>query len=726
MEQALLALANKLAKHAKLKEAKKTSITELDAKFAHQLYKAICVPVMDFDPVLAQFSVPVILLGAIVDSISKNFIQFDLGKVASPEDLLAHKPQAWYSLLKVFQCLNDCLAISERSAVESSPVQETSSPVSTVIQKITPATGPTQPASASVKQRRRAVLYSPVTAYSRQKRLGVARKRKKKDKNHGIHAPSLISDIPASSGEDFALSRRRAHMATKKATIHYQNTVWRHRYLACVKAKRLSQLETLKSKKKYLQEEIREKISVQLLDALSHPPKGTNMDADQRLSNEPSELGALGKRKKLTDHLENTEGEAFRKVKKPGDDSSLLVNVFVVFFFGRFHLVEQLQTSDATESSTQHSASDRYVALLERTIVEFAQMIRSHTEEDLHLWQPSVKELLEMEQQVLAVDREIQQQRQENAEYLARFSAVHEENLKSLGELSTQLTEAKLLNVELEHEKSLIQEKLEVATSANDAFRKQIEELMTHMNSAETPIPGESERQYNAKILESMNVDYGQFKRLQDDNKRLQEAVSHYRNCADQVVKLQMEVESSNLKVQANEQVLKNLAAENSEMKLLICKSSPGMTSTSALDDLLQTVASLRRQLGERIAAYEENYDAQKLIAPLLKDAECQTDNLAHSDRPQTLLTDEKEILEVADETESEAQSSIDGPFITIHFKDNPVAKARLIFDKSELGISATAQEKLEKQVAKLQKFYDSHSCCKMTPSVDPNDMETE
>ncbi|KFD57713.1 hypothetical protein D918_00524 [Trichuris suis] len=709
MEEALLALANKLVRNAKLEEAKKTSIIELDARFVHQLYKAICVPVMDFDPVLAQFSAPVILLGAIVDSISKNFIQFDLSKMAPPEDLLAHKPQAWYSLLKVFQCLIDCFATSPRSVTESSPVPERASPLRTEAQKVTPSGRPTQPASALPKQRR-AVLYSPITAHSRQKRLGVARRRKK-SKDHGMHVPTSISNIPAeiavSLGDDFALKRRCAHMAAKKATVRYHNTVWRHRYLACVKAKRLSQLETLKSKKELLKEEIREKVSVQLLDMLSNPLE------EQRLPNDPSELAGLGKRKKLTDHLEDAEGEAFCKVKKPGDDASLL-------------------TSDATQPSTQHNASNRYVALLERTIVEFAQLIRSHAEEDVQLWKPSVKELLEMEQQVLAVDSEIQQQRKENAEYLARFSAVHEENLKSLRELSMQLTKAKLLNVELEHEKSLIQEKLEVATSANDAFRKQIEELMTHMNSAEAPMPGESERQYNAKILESMNVDYGEFKRLQDDNKRLQEAVSHYRNCADQVVKLQMEAESSKLKIEASEQILKDLAAENSEMKLLICNSSPGMTSTSALDDLLQTVASLRRQLGERIAAYEENYDIQKLMAPVLKDAECQTDEQVHSDtvlftdRPQTLLMDETQSLEVTEETENETDSSIDGSFVAVHFKDNPVATAQIVYGRSELGNSGTAQEKLEKQVAKLQKFYDSHSCCKMAPSVDPNDMEAE
>uniref|UniRef100_A0A5S6QMY7 Uncharacterized protein n=1 Tax=Trichuris muris TaxID=70415 RepID=A0A5S6QMY7_TRIMR len=270
MEEALLALANNVARHAKLEDTKKTSIIELNAKFVYQLYKAICVPVMDFDPVLAQFSAPEVLLGAIIECISKTFVKFDVNKVTSPQDLLAHKPQAWYSLLKVFQCLSDCLMPSPTSITEGSPTPETSSD-RTEARKATSSGGFCQPASALRKPQRRSVLYSPLTAHARQKRLGIAKMRKKRDDH--IKRPSI--DVPAeliaSFDEDSALKRCVAHAALKRAAIHYRNTHWHYRYMMCMKAKRLSQLDMLQKKKKQLQEEIIEKVSVRILAALSNP-----------------------------------------------------------------------------------------------------------------------------------------------------------------------------------------------------------------------------------------------------------------------------------------------------------------------------------------------------------------------------------------------------------------------------------------------------------------------
>uniref|UniRef100_A0A5S6QN37 Uncharacterized protein n=1 Tax=Trichuris muris TaxID=70415 RepID=A0A5S6QN37_TRIMR len=436
------------------------------------------------------------------------------------------------------------------------------------------------------------------------------------------------------------------------------------------------------------------------------------MNSEQRLSSECTEFAHLGKRKNLTDQQTDEESEIFSKVRRSADDSSLL-------------------TSDATGRSTVDDDSVCYANLLQEKVNTLVETVRSQAEQHYRLWTSSAKERLNMEQHLLAADSEIHQQQEENADRLVKFSELHEENSKYLHKLSTQLSDMKVLNMQLEHEKSLAEKKLQVTSLANESLRKKVEDLLQYLESNKAPIPGETERQDNAKIFESMNLRYTDFKRMEEENKRLHEVVKHYKNCADQTVKLHLEMESMKLQAEAKEQILKDLAEENTEMKLLICNGSHGSTSTSALDELLHTVVSLRKQLGEQFTTQKENYDVYKLIAPVLKDAECQTEKLLHCDvasctsQPHALGVVEKQIPEVAGKTKNAGIVPLSPGFIAIHFKDNPVAKAQLAYSKRELPTSDTTREKLERRLSMLEKFYELHSSCNLAPDGDQIDMET-
>ncbi|KRZ78366.1 hypothetical protein T10_2840, partial [Trichinella papuae] len=248
----------------------------LDSQFIYDLYCAVCVPAMEYDPVLPQFVVPSVLLTSIIECISENFISFDLQEIFTANDLLSHKAQAWFAVLKLFDSIYECLCKDKDEdkgdRVKGEAVAKVKIPSVKddkdlqVPKKIIPSRTASKP---------RSVIYSPRLQYLRQKRMRDYRRKSvaalKSDKR------GLLSDLKAIPELsickklllDSAVKRRHYLNSLKRARISCQNIQWRQRQLKAQVVRMKANLENELHKKQLLIDDFKDKISRKLLHEMS-------------------------------------------------------------------------------------------------------------------------------------------------------------------------------------------------------------------------------------------------------------------------------------------------------------------------------------------------------------------------------------------------------------------------------------------------------------------------
>ncbi|KRZ17013.1 hypothetical protein T11_4345 [Trichinella zimbabwensis] len=248
----------------------------LDSQFIYDLYCAVCVPAMEYDPVLPQFVVPSVLLTSIIECISENFISFDLQEIFTANDLLSHKAQAWFAVLKLFDSIYECLCKDKDEdkgdRVKGEAVAKVEIPSAKddkdlqVPKKIIPSRTASKP---------RSVIYSPRLQYLRQKRMRDYRRKSvaalKSDKR------GLLSDLKAIPElnickkllVDSAVKRRHYLNSLKRARISCQNIQWRQRQLKAQVVRMKANLENELHKKQLLIDDFKDKISRKLLHEMS-------------------------------------------------------------------------------------------------------------------------------------------------------------------------------------------------------------------------------------------------------------------------------------------------------------------------------------------------------------------------------------------------------------------------------------------------------------------------
>ncbi|KRX77332.1 hypothetical protein T02_2392 [Trichinella nativa] len=242
------------------------------AQFIYDLYCAVCVPAMEYDPVLPQFAVPSVLLTSIIECISENFISFDLQEIFTANDLLSHKVQAWFAVLKLFDSIYECLFKEKDEDKDDGFKGEAVAKVEIpsakddkdlqVPKKIAPSRTAPKP---------RSVIYSPRLQYLRQKRMRNYRRKNvaplKSDKHR------LLSDLKAipelSICMDSAVKRRHYLNSLKRARISCQNIQWRQRHLKAQVVRMKANLENKLHKKQLLINDFKDKISRKLLNEMN-------------------------------------------------------------------------------------------------------------------------------------------------------------------------------------------------------------------------------------------------------------------------------------------------------------------------------------------------------------------------------------------------------------------------------------------------------------------------
>ncbi|KRY45092.1 hypothetical protein T03_13975 [Trichinella britovi] len=241
-------------------------------QFIYDLYCAVCVPAMEYDPVLPQFAVPSVLLTSIIECISENFISFDLQEIFTANDLLSHKAQAWFAVLKLFDSIYECLCKEKDEDKDDGFKGEAVAKVEIpsakddkdlqVPKKIAPSRTAPKP---------RSVIYSPRLQYLRQKRMRDYRRKNvaalKSDKHR------LLSDLKAipelSICMDSAVKRRHYLNSLKRARISCQNIQWRQRHLKAQVVRMKANLENKLHKKQLLIHDFKDKISRKLLNEMN-------------------------------------------------------------------------------------------------------------------------------------------------------------------------------------------------------------------------------------------------------------------------------------------------------------------------------------------------------------------------------------------------------------------------------------------------------------------------
>ncbi|KRZ45320.1 hypothetical protein T4C_702 [Trichinella pseudospiralis] len=248
----------------------------LDSQFIYDLYCAICVPAMEYDPVLSQFVVPSVLLTSVIECISENFINFDLQEIFTANDLLSHKVHAWYAVLKLFDSIYECLCkeedLDKGDRVEGETVAkvEISSAKDDkdlqVAKKIAPS---------RTKSKPRSVIYSPRLQYLRQKRMRDYRRKTvaamKSDERCLLSDLKAIQELNVCNKLllDSAVKRRHYLNSLKKARISCHNIQWRHRQLKAQVVRMKANLENELHKKQLLINDFKDKISRKLLHEMS-------------------------------------------------------------------------------------------------------------------------------------------------------------------------------------------------------------------------------------------------------------------------------------------------------------------------------------------------------------------------------------------------------------------------------------------------------------------------
>ncbi|KRY93344.1 hypothetical protein T4D_8985 [Trichinella pseudospiralis] len=246
------------------------------AQFIYDLYCAICVPAMEYDPVLSQFVVPSVLLTSVIECISENFINFDLQEIFTANDLLSHKVHAWYAVLKLFDSIYECLCkeedLDKGDRVEGETVAkvEISSAKDDkdlqVAKKIAPS---------RTKSKPRSVIYSPRLQYLRQKRMRDYRRKTvaamKSDERCLLSDLKAIQELNVCNKLllDSAVKRRHYLNSLKKARISCHNIQWRHRQLKAQVVRMKANLENELHKKQLLINDFKDKISRKLLHEMS-------------------------------------------------------------------------------------------------------------------------------------------------------------------------------------------------------------------------------------------------------------------------------------------------------------------------------------------------------------------------------------------------------------------------------------------------------------------------
>ncbi|KRX98483.1 hypothetical protein T4A_3153 [Trichinella pseudospiralis] len=248
----------------------------MTAQFIYDLYCAICVPAMEYDPVLSQFVVPSVLLTSVIECISENFINFDLQEIFTANDLLSHKVHAWYAVLKLFDSIYECLCkeedLDKGDRVEGETVAkvEISSAKDDkdlqVAKKIAPS---------RTKSKPRSVIYSPRLQYLRQKRMRDYRRKTvaamKSDERCLLSDLKAIQELNVCNKLllDSAVKRRHYLNSLKKARISCHNIQWRHRQLKAQVVRMKANLENELHKKQLLINDFKDKISRKLLHEMS-------------------------------------------------------------------------------------------------------------------------------------------------------------------------------------------------------------------------------------------------------------------------------------------------------------------------------------------------------------------------------------------------------------------------------------------------------------------------
>ncbi|KAL1235257.1 Elongation factor [Trichinella spiralis] len=256
MEGMIMSMSASLAEKCKISNFKYKSLNDLNAQFIYDLYCAVCVPAMEYDPVLPQFAVPSVLLTSIIECISENFISFDLQEIFTANDLLSHKAQAWFAVLKLFD--REAVAKVEiPSAKDDKDLQ--------VPKKIAPSRTAPKP---------RSVIYSPRLQYLRQKRMRDYRRKNvaalKSDKHRLLSDLKAIPELSICKKLllDSAVKRRHYLNSLKRARISCQNIQWRQRHLKAQVVRMKANLENKLHKKQLLINDFKDKISRKLLNEM--------------------------------------------------------------------------------------------------------------------------------------------------------------------------------------------------------------------------------------------------------------------------------------------------------------------------------------------------------------------------------------------------------------------------------------------------------------------------